>query len=172
MSGFKDSLTPNNYQTLIGTLTSQVAQQFEKVILKTNFNRVKSILFCNHISVQHFHVISICLKILVRCSTAGQRSPSFSDIFKHRNYMDDSRSPHSTHTDSNSVKFGKFNRNNGILGSKCQFHYMEVNTTRSATDFDAKVDCQLQKINGDFHQLVFFHFRTDFRVEDVKRLKL
>lgn len=40
MSGFKDSLTPNNYQTLIGTLTSQVAQQFEKVILKTNFNRV------------------------------------------------------------------------------------------------------------------------------------
>ena len=40
MSGFKDSLTINNYQTLIGTLTSQVAQQFEKVILKTNFNRV------------------------------------------------------------------------------------------------------------------------------------
>nr|CAG4650816.1 EOG090X02VY [Simocephalus serrulatus]SVE94130.1 EOG090X02VY [Simocephalus serrulatus] len=40
MSGFKDSLTPNNYQTLIGTLTSQVAQQFEKVILKTNFNRL------------------------------------------------------------------------------------------------------------------------------------
>ncbi len=40
MSGFKDSLTMNNYQTLIGTLTSQVAQQFEKVILKTNFNRV------------------------------------------------------------------------------------------------------------------------------------
>ena len=40
MSGFKDSLTPNNYQTLIGTLTSQVAQQFEKVIRKTNFNRV------------------------------------------------------------------------------------------------------------------------------------
>nr|SVE80009.1 EOG090X02VY [Daphnia magna] len=40
MSGFKDSLTVNNYQTLIGTLTSQVAQQFEKVIFKTAFNRL------------------------------------------------------------------------------------------------------------------------------------
>lgn len=40
MRGFKDLLTTNNYQTLIGTLTSQVAQQFEKVILKSNFNRV------------------------------------------------------------------------------------------------------------------------------------
>nr|CAG4641537.1 EOG090X02VY [Eurycercus lamellatus] len=40
MSGFKDSFTPNNYQTLIGTLTTQVAQQFEKVILKTNFSRL------------------------------------------------------------------------------------------------------------------------------------
>nr|CAG4646891.1 EOG090X02VY [Megafenestra aurita]SVE92281.1 EOG090X02VY [Megafenestra aurita] len=40
MRGFKDLLTTNNYQTLIGTLTSQVAQQFEKVILKSNFNRL------------------------------------------------------------------------------------------------------------------------------------
>nr|SVE74075.1 EOG090X02VY [Daphnia barbata] len=40
MSGFKDSLTVNNYQTLVGTLTSQVAQQFEKVIFKTVFNRL------------------------------------------------------------------------------------------------------------------------------------
>lgn len=40
MNGFKDALTVNNYQTLIGTLTSQVAQQFEKVIFKTAFNRV------------------------------------------------------------------------------------------------------------------------------------
>ena len=49
MSGFKDSLTVNNYQTLIGTLTSQVAQQFEKVILKTNFNRVSHMLALNYV---------------------------------------------------------------------------------------------------------------------------
>lgn len=40
MIGFKDSLTPNNYQALIGALATQVAMQFEKVILKTNFSRV------------------------------------------------------------------------------------------------------------------------------------
>nr|CAG4649171.1 EOG090X02VY [Scapholeberis mucronata]SVE93508.1 EOG090X02VY [Scapholeberis mucronata] len=40
---FKDSLTSNNYQTLIGVLTSQVAEQFEKVILKSNFNRLGAI---------------------------------------------------------------------------------------------------------------------------------
>lgn len=40
ITGFKDSLTPNNYQRLIGTLASQVAQRFEKVILKTNFSKV------------------------------------------------------------------------------------------------------------------------------------
>jgi len=40
MVGFKESLTPNNYQALIGALATQVAMQFEKVILKTNFSRV------------------------------------------------------------------------------------------------------------------------------------
>nr|CAG4646110.1 EOG090X02VY [Macrothrix elegans] len=40
INGFKDTLTPNNYQTLIATLTTQVAQQLEKVILKTNFSRL------------------------------------------------------------------------------------------------------------------------------------
>ena len=43
MSGFKDSLMPNNYQALVGILTSEVAQRFEKVILKTDFNRVIAI---------------------------------------------------------------------------------------------------------------------------------
>ena len=51
MSGFKDSLTVNNYQTLIGTLTSQVAQQFEKVILKTNFNRVSHMLALKNVQL-------------------------------------------------------------------------------------------------------------------------
>lgn len=40
MGGFKDALTQNNYQGLIGTLTSEVAQRLEKVIFKTNFSRV------------------------------------------------------------------------------------------------------------------------------------
>lgn len=40
MTGFKDSLMPNNYQALVGILTSEVAQRFEKVILKTDFNRL------------------------------------------------------------------------------------------------------------------------------------
>lgn len=40
MSGFRDVLTPNNYQALVGTLTAQVAQQLEKVIMKTHFSRV------------------------------------------------------------------------------------------------------------------------------------
>ena len=40
MIGFKDSFTPNNYQALIAALATQVAMQFEKVILKTNFSRV------------------------------------------------------------------------------------------------------------------------------------
>jgi len=40
MNGFRDGLTPNNYQELIATLTVQVAVQFEKAIFKTNFSRV------------------------------------------------------------------------------------------------------------------------------------
>nr|CAG4648541.1 EOG090X02VY [Polyphemus pediculus] len=40
MNGFKETMTPNNYQSLITTLTSQVALQFEKVIVKTNFSRL------------------------------------------------------------------------------------------------------------------------------------
>lgn len=51
MNGFKETLTPNNYQSLIATLTTQVAQQFEKVILKTNFSRVS---IKNSIKIQVF----------------------------------------------------------------------------------------------------------------------
>lgn len=51
MSGFKDALSPNNYQTLIGTLTTQVAQQFEKVIMKTSFNRVRLFYYSTTLSV-------------------------------------------------------------------------------------------------------------------------
>ena len=40
LSGFKESLIPNNYEALVATLTTQVALQLEKVILKANFNRV------------------------------------------------------------------------------------------------------------------------------------
>nr|CAG4650012.1 EOG090X02VY [Sida crystallina] len=40
MSGFKHSLTPKNYETLVVTLASRVALQLEKAILKTSFSRL------------------------------------------------------------------------------------------------------------------------------------
>ena len=37
---FKNSLTESNYNALIGILTAELTTRFEKVVLKSNFNRV------------------------------------------------------------------------------------------------------------------------------------
>lgn len=43
LSSFKDILTPSNYDTLVGILTTEVTARLEKVILKTTFNKVKKL---------------------------------------------------------------------------------------------------------------------------------
>ncbi|KAG1692940.1 Conserved oligomeric Golgi complex subunit 4 [Nymphon striatum] len=40
ITSFKESLTPGNYDSLIGFITSEVARQLEKVVLKISFNRL------------------------------------------------------------------------------------------------------------------------------------
>ncbi|XP_063973340.1 conserved oligomeric Golgi complex subunit 4 [Diachasmimorpha longicaudata] len=39
LQGFKDSLTPSNYDALVGILTSEVTSRLEKIVLKSTFNR-------------------------------------------------------------------------------------------------------------------------------------
>ncbi|XP_015126863.1 conserved oligomeric Golgi complex subunit 4 isoform X2 [Diachasma alloeum] len=39
LQGFKDSLTPSNYDALVGILTSEVTIRLEKIVLKSTFNR-------------------------------------------------------------------------------------------------------------------------------------
>ena len=41
LSSFKDVLTPANHDALVGVLTTEVTSRLEKVILKSNFNRVR-----------------------------------------------------------------------------------------------------------------------------------
>ena len=70
MVGFKDSLTPNNYQALIGALATQVAMQFEKVILKTNFSRViTNAKFC--VLSHRFYLIFPFFPLLAGFSSIG-----------------------------------------------------------------------------------------------------
>jgi len=43
LRGFKDSLTTSNYDALIGLLTAEVTARLEKVVLKSTFNRVRTL---------------------------------------------------------------------------------------------------------------------------------
>lgn len=56
LSSFKDILTPSNYDCFTQVLTAEVTQRFEKVILKSTFNRVG---FTSNLKREHLTLLKL-----------------------------------------------------------------------------------------------------------------